>query len=195
MIENISRKSFIKSTAITLAGMPLGLSALAAAHKSANTTNGLIDDKVSLSIFSKHLSWLNYSELADRAAKLGFDGVDLTVRPNGHVLPERVKYDLPKAVDAIKQAGLQVYNLATDIKDAGQKYTADILQTAAQLGIKNYRMGWYSYDSKLDTLTNLALFKKRMAGLAAINEQYKIHGDYENHTGLFGGSLWDLWRP
>jgi L-ribulose-5-phosphate 3-epimerase len=195
MKENISRKNFIKNTAITLAAMPLGLPALAR-NKSLhhNATNTGIDDKVSISIFSKHLSWLNYSELANQAAKLGFDGIDLTVRPNGHVLPERVKQDLPKAVKAIHDAGLKVHNIATDIKDANQQYAADILQTAAQLGIKNYRMGWYNYDNKLDTQANITLFKKRMAGLAAINEKYKIHGDYENHTGLFGGPLWDLWE-
>jgi L-ribulose-5-phosphate 3-epimerase len=195
MKENITRKNFIKNTAITLAGLPLGLSALAANHKPAvNAITSSIDDKVSISIFSKHLSWLNYRDMADRAAKLGFNGIDLTVRPNGHVLPERVKEDLPKAFEAVTKAGLKIYNIATDIKDANQPYTADILKTAAQLGIKNYRMGWYSYDAKLDIPANIDLFKKRMADLAAINEQYQIHGDYENHTGLFGGPLWDLWE-
>ncbi|MFD2147696.1 sugar phosphate isomerase/epimerase family protein [Mucilaginibacter antarcticus] len=190
MADNISRKNFLRSTAIALAAAPITSSVFGQALSS---TKG-IDNNVSVSIFSKHLSWLNYNDLAERAAKLGFDGIDLTVRPKGHVLPDRVKTDLPKAVEAITKAGLKVYNLATDIKDANHPYTADILATAAQLGIKSYRMGWYGYDTKLDTQANLAGFKKRMANLAAINERYKIHGDYENHTGLFGGPLWDLWE-
>lgn len=203
MKKDISRKSFIKNAALTVAGMPFGLSALASASKlpanaikpilSALAQNPLAANKFSISIFSKHLQWLNYEDMARQAAQLGFNGVDITVRANGHVLPERVTEDLPKAVAAVKQAGLEVYTISTDIKGAEEKNTVNVLKTASQLGIKNYRMGWYSFDSKLDTLGNIEVFKKKFADLAALNERYKIHGDYENHTEFFGGSLWDLW--
>ncbi|MDB5003353.1 MAG: sugar phosphate isomerase/epimerase [Mucilaginibacter sp.] len=195
-MNNISRKNFIKGAAIAVAGIPFGKSALGSVSKltSAPFKTEAIVDKVSLSIFSKHLQWLNYKDMASLAAQLGVDGIDLTVRVGGHVLPERVKDDLPKAVEDIKQAGLNVYTITTDIRDADEKYTADVLKTASMLGIKSYRMGWYSYDSKLDTLANIAVIKKRITALAAINEQYKIHGDYENHTGRFAGPLWDLWE-
>ncbi|NNU34799.1 hypothetical protein HK413_13385 [Mucilaginibacter sp. S1162] len=157
----VSRKNFIKSTAIALAGMPLGLSALANVTKPplAKTDGPVADGKVSISLFSKHLQWLNYKDMAALAAEIGYDGIDLTVRADGHVKPERIKDDLPKAVEAIKQAGLNVYTITTDIRDADEKYTADVLKTAAQLGITNYRMGWYSYDAGLDTVANLAIIK------------------------------------
>ena len=57
-------------------------------------------------VFSKHLQFLNYQDMAAAARDIGFDGVDLAVRPKGHVLPERVETDLPKAVEAIRKAGL-----------------------------------------------------------------------------------------
>jgi L-ribulose-5-phosphate 3-epimerase len=190
----ISRKNFIKSTAITLAGIPLGVSALANVKFSLGPIERpSLDGKLSISIFSKHLQWLNYKDMAALAAQMGFDGVDLTVRADGHVKPDRVTEDLPKAVEAVKQAGLNVYTITTDIRSADDKNTVNVLKTAAELGIKNYRMGWYSYDSKLDTLANLAVIKKNITDLAAVNEHYQIHGDYENHTGRFAGSLWDLW--
>ena len=44
----------------------------------------------------------DYNEMSKVVAEMGFDGVDLTVRPQGHVLPERVEADLPKAVEAIR---------------------------------------------------------------------------------------------
>lgn len=203
MKKNISRKNFIKNSALTMAGLPFGLSSLAAISKLQDNggkqgpfppikDNGE-ENKLSISVFSKNLQWLDYKDMARLAAQLGFDGIDLTVRPGGHVVPERVTDDLPKAVETIKQAGLKVYNIATDIKSAADKYTADILKTASHLGLKNYRMGWYNYDSRLDTLSNVEIFKKRFIDLSAINEYYHIHGDYENHTGYFGGPLWDLW--
>jgi hypothetical protein len=126
----ISRKNFIKSTAITLAGMPLGLSALANVTKPslALAERPVVDGKVSISLFSKHLQWLNYKDMAALAAEIGYDGIDLTVRADGHVKPDRVKDDLPKAVEAIKQAGLNIYTITTDIREADEKYTADVLQ-------------------------------------------------------------------
>jgi len=41
-----------------------------------------------ISIFSKHLQWLDYKEMANVLSEVGFDGADLTVRPGGHVLPD-----------------------------------------------------------------------------------------------------------
>ena len=131
--------------------------------------------------------------MARLTAKMGFDGIDLTVRGGGHILPQNVTRDLPKAVEIIRDAGLEIYTITTDIRTADDKYAHDVLRTAGQLGIRNYRMGWYNYDNSIDILTNIDVFKKRFAALADVNERYQIHGDYENHTGLFGGPLWDLW--
>src|SRR5215471_21767251 len=52
-----------------------------------------------ISVFSKHFQWTNCREMAAIAKEIGFDGIDLTVRQSGHVLPERVEEDLPKAAE------------------------------------------------------------------------------------------------
>ncbi|MDZ7723632.1 MAG: hypothetical protein U5R06_12725 [candidate division KSB1 bacterium] len=51
--------------------------------------------------------------MARTIAEIGFDGVDLTVRPGGHVLPENVTQDLPRAVKAIEKTGLKVPMMTT----------------------------------------------------------------------------------
>ena len=99
-----------------------------------------------ISIFSKQLQWLDYDEMARVAAEIGFDGVDLTVRPQGHVLPERVEEDLPRAMEAVQKAGLNIYMIATSITSADDPYTEKILKTASSLGIRHYRTGWMYYD-------------------------------------------------
>ncbi|MGA3241771.1 MAG: sugar phosphate isomerase/epimerase, partial [Bryobacteraceae bacterium] len=68
-----------------------------------------------LVVFSKHLPDLNYEELGKTAKELGFDGVDLTVRPKGHVPPERAAEDLPRAVDTLRKHGLSVPMITTEI--------------------------------------------------------------------------------
>ena len=42
-------------------------------------------DGLKVSIFSKHLRFLEGEALAKGAAEIGFDGVDLAVRSGGHV--------------------------------------------------------------------------------------------------------------
>jgi len=156
------------------------------------------NDAFKFSIFSKALPWLNYSELAQVVAYLGFDGIDLTVRPEGHVLPERVEEDLPKAMEAAKKAGINIYSIVTSISDAEDPLTEKILKTASLLGIGHYRMNWLYYNEAITIEENLNSIRSVMSKLANLNEKYKIRGEYQHHSGrykpepYFGSSIWDL---
>jgi hypothetical protein len=52
------------------------------------------------------LQWADYDEAVDTVAKAGWPAIGWTVRGGGHVLPENVVRDLPKAVAAAKKAGV-----------------------------------------------------------------------------------------
>lgn len=144
-------------------------------------------------IFSKHLQWLDYREMARLAAEIGFSGIDLTVRKGGHVLPENVRTDLPEAVELIRAAGLEVPMITTGITDPDDPHTRDILETAGKLGIKLYRTGWYRYHEGEKVKTQLANARRQMAGLQDINKSYNIASSYQNHAGAYiGSSGWDL---
>jgi sugar phosphate isomerase/epimerase len=185
---NLSRRKFLTGTAAGLAMMPLtGIKG-----KSFQPNN----KKFQICIFSKHLQWLDYSGMAQTAAELGFDGVDLTVRRRGHVLPERVEDDLPKAVEAITAAGIKPLMMATDINDPDDPKTEKILRTASALGIRYYRLGKYRYTDDKSIVSTLKEAKPKIRDLAAINKHYNIHGDYQNHAGsrYVGAPVWDLWE-
>ncbi|MEZ4829434.1 MAG: sugar phosphate isomerase/epimerase family protein [Bacteroidia bacterium] len=146
-----------------------------------------------ISVFSKHLQWLDYGPMADFAAAIGFDGVDLTVRPGGHVLPENVKKDLPKAVRAVEKAGKKVTMITTAVAAANEEHTEAILKTAADLGIQYYRMGWVPYDPALSLKENQVRLADQFGRLAELNEKTGIRGAYQNHAGdRFGSAIWDL---
>ncbi len=53
-------------------------------------------------MFSKRLGELAIEEVGEAVSRLGLDGVDLTVRPSGHVLPEEAGIRLPIAVGTLK---------------------------------------------------------------------------------------------
>jgi len=151
--------------------------------------------KLKVSIFSKHLQFLAGEELAKAAAEIGFDGITVTVRKGGHVEPERVRQDLPPLVRIIRQHGMEVPAIMTDIVDVQTPYTEDILKTMEQLGIRNYHWGNLryaedqSYDVQLDQL------KSRVAKLAVLNSQFKVCGQYhiESGAGRVGSAVLDLY--
>jgi sugar phosphate isomerase/epimerase len=151
-----------------------------------------------ISIFSKHLQWLDYNEMARVLNDIGFDGADLTVRPGGHVLPERVEEDLPKAAEALAREGKKIYMLTTAIDNADDPLTLKILKTASSLGIRHYRMGWGNYDDTRSVDENISSMQLKLARLALLNEKYSISGEYQNHSGVasngiyFGGAIWDI---
>ena len=178
----MDRRQFVGLLAATGAGLP------AIASNSAKSENQLC-------VFSKHLQWLEIPEMAATAAKLGFEGVDLTVRKGGHVAPERVVEDLPKAVEAIRKAGLEVSMIATDITDAQHPLTEPTLKIASSLGIKYYRMAYLDFDLKIGVAKSLENHRKQLRELSVLNKKYQIHGAYQNHSGnRLGSSVWDLWE-
>ena len=153
------------------------------------------DGPAKICFFSKDLPGLGYEEIASLIAEAGFDGIDLTVRLGGHVLPENVERDLPLAAAAAKKSDLKIYMITTDILDVEEKFTETILRTASSLGIGSYRMGPRFYDANKSIPQNLADFRLRYEKLANMNKKYKIRGECQNHTGdRFGAAVWDQWE-
>src|SRR6184192_1209308 len=90
----------------------------AASQVAARLTADTTSTRQAACFFSKHLPNLNYDDLGKAVSGAGFDGVDLTVRPGGHVLPERVAQDLPRAVETIRSHGLEVPMITTELTSA-----------------------------------------------------------------------------
>ena len=148
----------------------------------------------SISVFSKHLQHLDYRALAGTIAEAGFDGIDLTVRAGGHVLPERVRDDLPKAVEAARAASLTVPLITTTIVSVNDPHAVAVLETASRLGVTDYRLGPLPYDAARGIAGTLEALRSPLRDLAALNERCRIRGGYQNHAGeRVGAAIWDLW--
>src|SRR5690349_10182226 len=88
--------------------------------------------------FSKHLPDLSPGDVAKAVRDIGFDGVDLTVRSGGHVLPAKAAVDLPKAIEAIKAQGVVVPMVTTELKSATDPTARPLLQAAARSGVRYF---------------------------------------------------------
>src|SRR5688572_2238340 len=100
-----------------------------------------------LCFFSKHLPRMKARELGRTLKALGFDGVDLTVRPGGHVDPKRVAIDLPPFVDGIRHEGVAVPMITTELLSDADPVAEPTLETAARLKIPFYKAGYYHISS------------------------------------------------
>jgi len=185
--EEVSRRTFIRAAGLATVVLATKPASVLAAKQAAV--------KQPICVFSKHLQWLDYKDMAEVVAEIGFDGVDLSVRPGGHVLPEKVGDDLPRALEAVKAAGISMPMMTTKISEPDDPLTARVLETAQKCGVGFYRMGYLTYDDKKTVMQSLESLKPKMKKLAALNEQYNIHGAYQNHAGVrVGGPVWDLYH-
>lgn len=148
-----------------------------------------------LVLFSKHLHWADYELAARLTRDTGCEGVDLTVRKGGHVEPDRVREDLPRAVDTFAKAGVPVVMITTDIQTPDSPHTQHVLQTAKAQGITHYRWRDFVYDPKLPIPGQLAEIKPKVSALAKLNQEMGMTAMYHIHSGFHrvGTSVWDLW--
>jgi len=143
-------------------------------------------------LFSKHLPELNWADLARATKDLGFDGIDLTVRKGGHVLPEQAPVNLPKAVTAIHDGGLTVPMITTDLQEDNEVARA-VVSTAGKLEIPFMKPGYYHYRF-VDVRRELETAGAQFRGLAAIARQHGVQVGFHNHAGYIGAPIWDIAR-
>lgn len=171
-----------------------GLGIPATAFSSGIFNTGLVPERP-IHVFTKCLQFLNYSEMAELLAKHGFAGADMTVRPGGQVLPERVETDLPKAVKALRNAGIDSKMITTSVINPDDKFSRPILKTMADLGIRYYRTGYLDFDHSRTIPENLEVHKFTFERLEKLNREYGVTGNYQNHSGRrVGGPVWDLYE-
>jgi sugar phosphate isomerase/epimerase len=171
-----NRRDFIKSA-----------SAFAAASMLPNATgfNG------ATCLFSKHLPAMDCARMARAVKKLGFGGIDLTVRPGGHVLPEHAAEDLPKAVAAIRAEGLSVPMITTALTSSGDPTAKPILATAGKLSIPFFKPGYYRY-SFADVRGELQKAMNDFRQLTELSKQRGVQCGFHNHEGYVGAQIWDV---
>lgn len=190
MVDDIvSRRDFLSRA--TAAGLAVG--ALGVWPRTAHGATSGVPEEPTIAVFSKHLQWMSHPDVALTVKESGFSAVDLTVRPGGHVEPERVEDDLPRAVAFLASSGITVPMITTAITDANDPLTRKVLTAARKVGITHYRMGYWSYPMNVDPLRALRDLRARARELAALDKELDIHGGYQNHVGTrVGGSVWDL---
>jgi sugar phosphate isomerase/epimerase len=138
-----------------------------------------------LVMFSKHLGPLSIPEAGKAVKELGFHGLDLTVRPGGHVSPEAVKTALPEAVRQLQALGVSVPMLTTGIVDAADPATEAIMAAAAGQGIRELKLGYWPYKPFGTLKAQLDAARKAMDGLEALARKHNVRASLHIHSGNY----------
>jgi len=181
----LSRRQFLAATSAAACATAVSVpSASAAISDSRSPYRG------KLCFFSKPLPHMDWRRLAQSVKRMGFDGVDLTVRKGGHVNPERATEDLPRAVAVIREEGLEVPMITTALVSADDPTARPILSTAGKLGIPFFKAGYYLYEF-VDVRRELQKAGEQFRGLVELAKQCGIQAGYHNHSEYIGAAMWD----
>ena len=132
-----------------------------------------------LAIFTKPWKALSLPELALHIRSLGFDLIELPVRPGFQVEPGNIERDLPAAVKLLGEHGVRVLNLTADVPlDDESLYSA-----CAEAGIGMNRVMFWQREQ--DYWTAEAEARRQLDAALPFCEQYDFQIGIQNHSGPF----------
>ena len=133
-------------------------------------------DTVKLSVFTKPWPTKSIVELGRLVHWLGFDGIELPVRPGFPVNPDNVAVELPKAVKTLAQANVEVFSVAGTANEA-------TIAACGAAGVSTLRImapigadGYVSAETKL---------RKELDALLPALERGHVRIGVQNHSGKY----------
>jgi sugar phosphate isomerase/epimerase len=138
--------------------------------------------------FTKSLQLIAAGGLATFCKAVGFDGVDLAVRPGFLINPDNVRFELPKWVKTLKDEGLIVglVTATTNMTDPDAAATKTLFEACGNNGIPAIKIGYFPYRPRFDDA--LAEARKKLTGFAKLAAQHNVKALYHTHSGYYLGN-------
>jgi L-ribulose-5-phosphate 3-epimerase len=146
-------------------------------------------------LYSKVLSKVGVLDLPMILQSLGFDGVDLSVEPGGHILPDKADYHLMPALEAFTGIGLDVPMLTTGLVRAQDKDSQEVLGLATYIGVPFFRPGHWKCTGSVQIEMQLPFVQRDIANLAQLGRYTKMAMGVHNFMdGAEGAAIADINR-
>jgi sugar phosphate isomerase/epimerase len=136
-------------------------------------------------MFTKHLQTYSVERAADVIGELGLDGLDLTVRPGGHVEPSDAEALLPGIFRMVEEKGLRVPLLTTGITSADDPHAETIFRLAAEGGVQYIKLGYWRYEGFGTMARQIDEIKKTLDGIEELAQRYGVPAALHTHSGDF----------
>ena len=139
---------------------------------------------------SKFFADLSVERLGEKAAELGYDGIDLNIRPGHPADPDNVTEVLPMAIKAWEAQGL-VCPLATapvTMTDPEAPEVERIYAACADSGVPRFKIGFFKYAEGDDYWHVVDAARSKLEAFAKLSERYGVQTCYQIHSGANIGS-------
>ena len=189
-MNELSRRRFLQAAALSgVASISLEQASFTAAADPPTAPK--------IGAFTKSFQEWSIPRVCRSFVDVGLDGLDLTVRPGGHIEPDQVEQLLPQARAAAKEAGTEILFLTTGITDANAE-AEKLLATAAESGIRKVKLGYYRYDQFGTLAKEMKAVRKRIEEVIRLASRYDVLPCIHIHSGRFipshGTMLYQLIR-
>jgi len=138
--------------------------------------------------FTKSLLGMDIEATGHEAQAMGFDGLDLAVRPGYCVDPDNVAAILPQALRIWDDMGLCVPMVTTpgDFTDPAQPVAETILAACGRAGVHEIKLGYWQYKApgywdQVDTI------RRALDGFARLAQKHGVRVAVHTHSGRFFG--------
>lgn len=200
--SSLNRREFLARAGITAAAALLANSPTGAAEKTATPAPAPQPAKrYDIGILEKwffdggETGAFKYTpeEMAQTLDEIGLD-LELTLRKQGHITPEKAPDELPAMVAALAQKNRRILWLALDTVRPDEPHWEKALRVAKQLGIPQYRHRGFQYDPTKPLAAQIANFHSMAKEFAAANREIGVQAVYQTHAGAraVGATAWDL---
>lgn len=143
-------------------------------------------------LFTDNLADLSIRDAVAGAKKAGFDGLDLTLRPGGHVLPQNAEMGLADASTIARQAGLSIPMISTGVTDLNSPHAEAIFAAAAHYGARHIKLGYWEYQPFGTLAKQVDQAREQLGRVIELGKKYHVLPCVHCHSGRFvasGGPL------
>jgi sugar phosphate isomerase/epimerase len=139
---------------------------------------------------SKFFADLSVEQLGRKAQELGYDGVDLCVRPGHPVDPENVAAALPAAVRHWQEEGVAcpMVTAPVTLNDPHAPEVPRLFAGCAAAGVPRLKIGFWRFREGESYWDQLEHAREGLRGFARLAEKHGVQVVYQTHSGPCIGS-------
>ena len=141
-------------------------------------------------LFSKFFEELSVEELGEKTVELGYDGIDVAVRPGHPIHADNAVAVLPEAVKTWRGMGLSC-PMATAPVTTNDPTSPDVepmYAACAAAGVPRLKIGFWRFKEGDDYWRVLDSARSALEGFVKLGRRYGVQTCYQSHSGALIGS-------
>src|SRR5687767_12443611 len=136
-------------------------------------------------LFTDNLAALKLADVCADARRAGFDGLDLTLRPGGHVPPENAEMGLSEAKRVADAAGVTIPMATTAVSDTDSPHAEQVFASAAHYGVRRLKLGYWRYEPFGTLVKQVDDARAKLERIVKLGEKYSVVPCVHIHSGAF----------